>query len=301
MRTKNVYVGNQRVVSVLNPDEQTRYEYYYHTDYLGSTTYLTDRDGKLKEHIEYTPWGEGWIEQEQGFPTDYLPYKFTGKELDSTGLYYFGARYYDPRISMWLSADPALGRYLDSAGEASQNNDKNSVFDSKNLAMYSYGHQNPLVFIDPDGLSTIYIEIYRDTATDNSISGTLTLNYKSYGVTLEKPYNNNINEKSSIPAGDYFGKFYSSDKFPDTIEIQVPGRSEILFHAGNIPEDSTGCILVGKYRNENKQDFIFKSQEAFNEFKKTINDIKRIDKNQGEQTDIIIKVIDATKKQAEGE
>jgi len=151
MRTKNVYVGNQRVVSVLNPDEQTRYEYYYHTDHLGSTTYLTDRDGKLKEHIEYTPWGEGWIEQEQGFPTDYLPYKFTGKELDATGLYYYGARYYDPRISMWLSADPALGRYLDSAGEASQNNYENSVFNSKNLALYSYGVQNPIKYTDPDG------------------------------------------------------------------------------------------------------------------------------------------------------
>jgi len=151
MRTKNVYVGNQRVVSVLNPNEQTRYEYYYHTDHLGSTTYLTDRDGKLKEHIEYTPWGEGWIEQEQGFPTDYLPYKFTGKELDSTGLYYFGARYYDPRISMWLSADPALGRYLQAGGKDTSE----SVFNSKNLGLYTYCHQNPLIFMDPDGNNPI--------------------------------------------------------------------------------------------------------------------------------------------------
>ncbi len=41
------------------------------------------------------------------------PYKFTGKELDTeTGLYYFGARYYDARISRWISADPALNDYL---------------------------------------------------------------------------------------------------------------------------------------------------------------------------------------------
>jgi RHS repeat-associated protein len=171
MRTKNVYVGNQRVVSVLNPDEQTRYEYYYHTDHLGSTTYLTDRDGKLKEHIEYTPWGEGWIEQSQSFPTDYLPYKFTGKELDSTGLYYYGARYYDPRISMWLSADPALGRYLDAVEKANEQNSEMQLFssrnsgqdgllDSKNMSLYTYAHQNPFIYVDPNGLWAFSVDAY---------------------------------------------------------------------------------------------------------------------------------------------
>ena len=42
--------------------------------------------------------------------------KFTVKELDSeTGLYYYGARYLDPKTSRWLSGDPALGEYLPSA------------------------------------------------------------------------------------------------------------------------------------------------------------------------------------------
>ncbi len=41
------------------------------------------------------------------------PYKFTGKELDKeTNLYYFGARYYDARMSRWLSTDPAIEKYL---------------------------------------------------------------------------------------------------------------------------------------------------------------------------------------------
>jgi len=162
MRTKNVYVGNQRVVSVLNPDEQTRYEYYYHTDHLGSTTYLTDRDGKLKEHIEYTPWGEGWIEQ----PTnryDLPQYLFTGKELDATGLYYYGARYYDPRISMWLSADPVVGKYIDDGikwmremdgDEMVISREAAGVFDGKNMALYTYCHQNPIILVDPDGNKT---------------------------------------------------------------------------------------------------------------------------------------------------
>ncbi|WP_303850135.1 RHS repeat-associated core domain-containing protein, partial [Apibacter mensalis] len=38
------------------------------------------------------------------------PYLFNGKELDEeTGLYYYGARYYNPRESVWLSADPLSG------------------------------------------------------------------------------------------------------------------------------------------------------------------------------------------------
>jgi len=37
------------------------------------------------------------------------PHKFNGKGLDAeTGLYYYGARYYDPKISLWLGVDPLM-------------------------------------------------------------------------------------------------------------------------------------------------------------------------------------------------
>ena len=48
-------------------------------------------------------------------PSSYYktPYKFNGKELDEeTGLYYYGARYYDPRISVWLSVDQLYEVFL---------------------------------------------------------------------------------------------------------------------------------------------------------------------------------------------
>ena len=47
-----------------------------------------------------------------------------------------------------MSPDPILGKYLDSVGKGNQNN---GVFDSKNLALYSYGYQNPVRMLDPDG------------------------------------------------------------------------------------------------------------------------------------------------------
>src|SRR3569832_245188 len=62
---------------------------------------------------------------------------------EETGLYYFGARYYDPRTSVWQSADPILGKYL--AGAAG------GMYESSNLGLNSYGRNNPVIFKDPDG------------------------------------------------------------------------------------------------------------------------------------------------------
>lgn len=58
-------------------------------DHLGSAQFVTDWKGRQYEHIEYTPYGELWIE-EVAAGLDKLPFRFTGKELDEeTGLYYF--------------------------------------------------------------------------------------------------------------------------------------------------------------------------------------------------------------------
>jgi RHS repeat-associated protein len=96
--------------------------------------------------MEYFPFGETWIQEENSLE---IAFKFTAKELDSeTGLYYFGARYYDPRTSVWQSADPILARYL----EGSPND---GVYGSPNLALYSYTYQNPVKLADPDGNSPI--------------------------------------------------------------------------------------------------------------------------------------------------
>lgn len=127
--------------SAWKPEEN--FLYYYHADHLGSTGYVTDKDGALYEHIEYFPFGETWIQEATN--TERTPYLFTGKELDQeTGLYYFGARYYDPRTSVWQSADPIIGRYLDGSPAG-------GVFMPSNLGLYSYGAQNPVRFKDDDG------------------------------------------------------------------------------------------------------------------------------------------------------
>ena len=94
------------------------------------------------------PFGELMAEQTgTGYQS---PYKSNGKlqrsenpdasgELDpETGLYYYGARYYDPQSSTWLSVDPLAEKY---AG----------------WTPYNYCVGNPVVFVDPDGMEIVIL------------------------------------------------------------------------------------------------------------------------------------------------
>ena len=89
-----------------------------------------------------------------------------------------------------------------------------------------------------------------------------------FALTLERPWRDNQRSISCIPRGRYTAKRHISPKFGETFWIQdVPGRSEILLHKGNLADDSHGCILVGeKFDPVNGQDGIAASREAFEEF-----------------------------------
>jgi len=66
-------------------------------------------------------------------------WKFNGKELDdATGMYYYGARYYDPRISIFVSVDPLAEKY-------------------PSWTPYHYVHNNPVNMVDPTGMEADHI------------------------------------------------------------------------------------------------------------------------------------------------
>ena len=118
----------------LNPLEDL--QYYFHSDHLGSSTYITDFHGFVHQHLEYFPFGDIFLEQHKtnnGFNPYLTPYLFNGKEMDEeTGWYYYGARYLMPRESRWLSVDPMAEKYPEWSG-------------------YNYTLNNPVVYVDPDG------------------------------------------------------------------------------------------------------------------------------------------------------
>jgi RHS repeat-associated protein len=103
---------------------------YYNTDHLGSTRLVTSESGITTEEIMYKPFGEQLSETDER-------YTYNGKELDETGFYYYGARYYDPTVGRFISRDPLTGK-------------KESP---QTLNRYAYCLNNPLRYIDPAGES----------------------------------------------------------------------------------------------------------------------------------------------------
>ena len=116
-------------------DNYEKLQFYYHPDHLGSSSYITNLDGEVSQHIEYVPFGEVFIEERNN--TWNTPYLFNAKEFDEEiGLYYYGARYYDPRLSLWMSCDPLEEKY-------------------PNLSSYCYVASNPVKYIDPNGCDIV--------------------------------------------------------------------------------------------------------------------------------------------------
>ncbi|MCC2589518.1 RHS repeat domain-containing protein [Chryseobacterium sp. MFBS3-17] len=106
--------------------------YYLHGDHLGTASMVTNWEGKVTQFFLNLPFGEVMAEQQQqsAYPN---PYKFNAKELDSeTGLYYYGARYYNPRLSIWYGVDPLAEAY-------------------PSVSPYVYTLNNPIKYTDPDG------------------------------------------------------------------------------------------------------------------------------------------------------
>ena len=121
---------------------------FIHQDSLSSTSVVSDNTGSPEGSVRYTPFGETYGTTGT-IPTDKL---FTGQRLDSTGLYYYGARYYDPEIGRFISADMVV----------------QSLFNPQCLNRYSYCLNNPLKYTDPSG-HEVYIngynmgQVYADT------------------------------------------------------------------------------------------------------------------------------------------
>ena len=114
------------------PNDTTKEEtFFYHSDHLGSTSYITDDKANITQYDAYLPYGELLVDEHSS--SEDLPYKFNGKQFDEeTGLYYYGARYLNPVTSLWYGVDLLTGKY-------------------PNVSGYIYCIDNPIKLIDVDG------------------------------------------------------------------------------------------------------------------------------------------------------
>ena len=114
------------------PNDTTKEEtFFYHSDHLGSTSYITDDHANITQYDAYLPYGELLVDEHSS--SEELPYKFNGKQFDDeTDLYYYGARYMNPVTSLWYGVDPLAEKYVATGG-------------------YVYTLDNPVRLIDPNG------------------------------------------------------------------------------------------------------------------------------------------------------
>lgn len=158
-----------------------------------------------------------------------LGYKFSGKLLDSeTGLYYFGARYYDDVLSLWTTVDKALEKYLPTEKAdfdiqhdyfyrfAHEKDSKlpghGGVFNTINLNLYHYAGNNTLKFVDPDGNYSIIVEL----PTNRNHAGTLSL-YDDRGKL--------IGTYNALGKGNHGDRFKAYGDTPTGI-YKITGRAE---------------------------------------------------------------------------
>jgi RHS repeat-associated protein len=113
---------------------QPRILYWYHPDYIQNVDLVTDLDGEAYELFLYNPWGEQLHHWSSNSSSWTSPYRFNAKEVDpETGLAYYGARYYQNKIGVWLSVDPLAHLY-------------------SAHSPYVYVLNNPISLIDPTGM-----------------------------------------------------------------------------------------------------------------------------------------------------
>lgn len=160
--TASVMVKPQRISGDMHDDTgipEEKHQYFYHKDHLGSTSVVTDYYGNSVQGVCYLPYGEMYADS--GSDSVYVsPYKFNGKEYDEeTGLYYYGARYYDPKKCMWLSPDPLQEKY-------------------PNVSSYCYTMGNPTNMIDPDGTHTEVVK--KSESTYEIVGGSPNLDLNIY-------------------------------------------------------------------------------------------------------------------------
>ncbi|QLA70596.1 RHS repeat protein (plasmid) [Enterobacter pasteurii] len=150
--------------------DQVRYSY---DNLTGSSGLELDGDGNVISMEEYYPYGGTavWTSR-SAVEADYKAVRYSGKERDATGLYYYGYRYYQPWAGRWLSADPA------------------ETVDGLNL--FRMCRNNPVAFIDNNGMTSIRLiygmeEVrypYLERNPDNNLLRIDSLN-AALGITAE--------------------------------------------------------------------------------------------------------------------
>lgn len=211
----------------LNIDEplavqQGTVNYFHHADGLGSIVALTNASGSAVQTYSYDSFGNTTISD--GISQ---PYAYTAREYDTeTGLYFYRARYYDPRAGRFLTKDP-IG------------------FAGRDVNLYAYVGNNPIIFADPLGLlvyATYDKATGRFNVTDLDTGQQVSISAESGGKPWGAPIPLGWYEILDHPDPDFL-RLDAIDSAPRNDVHDPTGRSHLRLHK---PGNTTGCIAAKK-------------------------------------------------------
>ena len=198
--------------------------FFYHSDHLGSTSYITDAKANITQFDAYLPYGELLVDEHSS--SEEMPYKFNGKEFDQeTGLYYYGARYMNPVTSIWYGVDrycqkyPKFSAYLYCAGNPIKHIDING-----DTIQYGAGDETVRVHQSIDllrGKSSLFNTVYNEV---DKLPVLVTINGDDHNV--QKAF------KESSGFSEGFAEGYTSNNniYYSYEHATTAGYTEELFH-----------------------------------------------------------------------
>ncbi|MFH1916179.1 MAG: RHS repeat-associated core domain-containing protein [Nanoarchaeota archaeon] len=193
--TATSYVYGKKLLATKN--SETQQLTYFFQDTLGSNRLvLTDKGLLISKGTQY-PFGKTLIQE--GFSSSEQKYLFTGKEYDEP-LYYFGARYYNPRIGRFTSTDPLMSSF----------------------ASYDYAANNPFKYIDPTGMEKEGTEI--DPKTKEKFDAYIDLFHAR--MEQHKEFINQMSWQYGIPVESIMGAILVEDARVQFAEFKDAFKSE---------------------------------------------------------------------------
>lgn len=204
---------------------------YAHEDHLGSCLLELDQLGRTISQEGFYPFGEtAWMAARSLIEVSYKFIRYSGKEMDVSGLYYYGARYYAPWVQRWVSADPA------------------GAVDGLNL--YAFVGNNPLRFVDPAGGSKAEADIRLSSAFISAVGGFAEhTNRVMHDVINQKHLVRNLLFNAVVDTGKGVAGFFAGDTPAALVDNLVPSVPGVFFlgtdglTAGNLVGDAVDAVV----------------------------------------------------------